>query len=537
MANSTMEKSVTGYATALVVMLAVASAGDAQVWEMRNFRIEPTLHASHGMNFGDVVVVGDFNGDGRDDLAIAGPEGEGNGGEENSGNVVVHLGSAAGLSPVAGFDRVGTQADQSFGTGLAAGDFNGDGRDELAVGSPLWDVGALVNAGKVDIFGLEGGNWVPLQTWTQDTAGVHGTAETGDHFGAALATGDFDGDGRDELVIGAPNEDIGDIDKAGAFHVFRGSSGGLEVTNDSIWWRGTGLQGEPETGARLGYAFATGDFNGDGTDDLAIGSPGGKTLASGYVDGSVSVLYGYDAVGLVINWQQTFDREVLGELTAMNNEFESAFGATLAAADLDPGPACVASANCPDDLIVGAPFAAVNGWTIADDAGAVYTIFGDSQFNGLWLGSASGVWQNLSVDDSPAYRQYFGLGLAAGKIGPARQAGIVVAAPYGSYDSYYDVGVAIVAPNLRPGAPREDNPEAQLFAPRLGLATGPTEPDLYFGSGVAIGDFDGDGAGDVAIGVPAYPLSPFLVSGAVQILYGGLFNDGFESGGKAKWSN
>jgi hypothetical protein len=107
------------------------------------------------------------------------------------------------------------------------GDFNKDGYADLAIGIPDQTVGAAADAGSVQIlYGSKAGlsavkrpgtAGLPTQVWTRTD--LQGTASAGDRFGAALAVGDFNRDGYVDLAIGAPGQEVGGNDGAGAVYI------------------------------------------------------------------------------------------------------------------------------------------------------------------------------------------------------------------------------------------------------------------------------------------------------------------------------
>jgi hypothetical protein len=106
------------------------------------------------------------------------------------------------------------------------------------------------------------------QVWYQDSPGVAGIAEPDDGFGYALAAGDFNRDGRADLAIGVPMEDYA-VEDDGVVHVLYGSADGLTADGDDLWYEGA-LGATAAVDDFFGTALASGDFNGDSADDLAV---------------------------------------------------------------------------------------------------------------------------------------------------------------------------------------------------------------------------------------------------------------------------
>jgi len=221
---------------------------------------------SAGDEFGAAVAVGDFNGDGIDDLAIGAP-----GRNNNDGAVFILFGDTEiglqGESP-----RQFSGMDQSqFGAALAVADFDGDDIDDLAVGAPQADTSSLFlpnRSGLVRvIYGPLSSGMAFKHDWTQSGTG-QGASEAGDEFGATLVAADFNGDGHPDLAMGAPGEDKGTTEDTGAVNILYNDGDDLSATGAQVWFVGMDREGD-----RSGDTLAAGDFNADGKDDLAIGTP------------------------------------------------------------------------------------------------------------------------------------------------------------------------------------------------------------------------------------------------------------------------
>jgi hypothetical protein len=199
-----------------------------------------------GDEMGFALAAGDFNADGWTDLAVGVP-GETTGSFQEAGLVHVFYGSQGqGLSPAT--DQIllevvapGDMGDfDRFGEALTVGDFNADRIADLAIGAPLENEGAAINAGAVSV--LYGRRGLPLgyPAWQYLTQVVD-SPENGDEFGFALAAGSFDGNGGDELVCTAPGETLGGVSQQGAVLVFQSVAIFTDdfESGDTLFWTST----------------------------------------------------------------------------------------------------------------------------------------------------------------------------------------------------------------------------------------------------------------------------------------------------------
>jgi hypothetical protein len=232
--------------------------------------------------------VGDFDGDGYDDLAI-GVDYETIDGKAGAGSVHVLYGTAAGLAASGNQylyqDMVTllgvSEGGDRFGNSLAAGDFDGDGYADLAIGVRGQDVInqdliAINQAGAVHVLygsyqaGLSGEG---DQIWHQEVGIVQSNPEPYDQFGYILAAGDLNGDRYSDLAVGVPFEDW-NYEDAGIVQVIYGTANGLSDTGNQLWCQeDAGILDTEEIDDEFGYRLAIGDYNNDGYGDLAVGVP------------------------------------------------------------------------------------------------------------------------------------------------------------------------------------------------------------------------------------------------------------------------
>jgi hypothetical protein len=380
------------------------------------------------------------------------------------------LATAAATALTGGLLTVAAGPATAAGSGAYA-DFNNDGISDVAFSAGDATVNGRAGAGAiVALYGSANGLTAShRRTLTQDSTGVPGTAEAGDAFGWGSAVGDFDGDGFDDLAVSADHEEVdGDV------------NGGLV---EIIWGSSTGLSGgtvvadpAPSAHDRWGKSLAAGDFDGDGTTDLAIGAS----------DSTVRVYKG----GISRSGTAKGRYSVTPPIQSLH----------------DTGPLNLTAGDTNGD---GRTDLVVDGFETDSDAGW--------NANYLVKGTASG------LDAATSKKLLPGIITAIGDVNGDHFGDIIVGCQWdgtsGVPGSVKGGKVSVVY-----GSSDGDAGAAQTITQDSGALPGGSESGDSFGAELTLGDINGDGYQDLAVGAYGEDLTAngksYKNAGSTYVVYG-----------------
>ena len=338
-------------------------------------------------------------------------------------------------------------------------------------------------------------------------------------FGWPMVSGNFDGDGYDDLAIadgGEMDTSTGTLD-TGAVWIFPGGPGGLQIDAvQHVNQTTAGVPGTSEEGDWFGGALAAGDITGDGRDDLAIGLPreavGATTQAGGVI-----VLNGSPS-GIVTTGAQWIDQSTTG--VPGTPETGDSFGWGLAIGKVDK--------NGYAELLVGTPLE--NDHDLNDGSGMVAQFWGSSAGVSLSnVTSVSGETVTAAAGLDGMYAWNLGFSLGVTDTDGDGYGEVIVG------DSGAEVGWDLAPGAVFSLAGRSTGLSATgvkvLSQDSSGVA-GATENEDHFGASIAVGDVTWDGLGDVLVGVPNEDIGTTADAGMVVLLRGssgGLTGTGSQS--------
>ncbi|MEW5741261.1 MAG: VCBS repeat-containing protein [Myxococcota bacterium] len=279
------------------------------------------------------LVTGDFDGDGVQDVALGVPESDLS--RPQGGAVFIFKGSATGLPAEPTWTITGNTDTAQFGSVMAAGDLDGDGRADLAISAPGDDV-TIADSGAVYLYAIGADGPRPLR------AALTGLGRG--NFGAALAIADVDGDGDNDLVVGSPGADIAPgagFTSRGVVDLFVLQRGQPIPDLGAVRLSGADLAADGTlrrfSNIRFGRSLVAADLNDDGIVDLAFHGAVNNTLLGGMaVARSVNAIQVHFGRNAMKRFEDQPDLYVLPANTADGDEGTVRLGFSPKAAGVPP---------------------------------------------------------------------------------------------------------------------------------------------------------------------------------------------------------
>jgi hypothetical protein len=378
-------------------------------------------------------------------------------------------------------------------------DFNGDGFTDLAIGAAMEDVGAVVDAGGVNVlYGTANGLAATgNQFWTQDSNGIKDQTEQGDQFGTGLAAGDYNGDGFTDLATGAPFDSVGTVGKAGVVNVIYGTAAGLAATGNRVFTEDTpGMVGDgAEKNDLFGASLAAGDMNGDGIDDLAVGIRQ-EGVGSASSAGAVTILYGSAGTGLTTAGSQFWTQN---DLTGSGAQTGAVFSRGLATGDFDGDGFA--------DLAAGAWNYDVGALM---DAGALNVVYGSAA--GLTVAGNQFITEGAKAQANA----WFGKPITTGDFDADGFIDMAASAHLHTVGSVNAAGEVDVFMGSAAGVSSNAD---QAWTEDATCGDGAEQGD-HFARTTGVADFDGDTFADLAIGISEEDVGSIVDAGAADVIYG-----------------